>query len=83
MASVKLTLAPRCVCKSEFCYVCREIWKTCPCPRWEEERLLDRALVVADRERRDEEGIVLRDADVEQATQTLRDNPLCAHPNWR
>ncbi|CAL1709003.1 unnamed protein product [Somion occarium] len=29
-----------CRCKTEFCYVCRAIWKTCRCPQWDETRLL-------------------------------------------
>ncbi|KAG2050390.1 hypothetical protein BDR06DRAFT_891739, partial [Suillus hirtellus] len=29
-----------CRCKTEFCYLCRALWKTCKCPRWDESRLL-------------------------------------------
>ena len=28
-----------CLCKADFCYLCRARWKTCTCPQWEE-RLL-------------------------------------------
>lgn len=29
-----------CRCKTEFCYLCRALWKTCKCPQWDESRLL-------------------------------------------
>ncbi|KAG2360786.1 hypothetical protein BDR07DRAFT_122181 [Suillus spraguei] len=29
-----------CRCKTEFCYLCRALWKTCKCPRWDESRLV-------------------------------------------
>ncbi|KAG1739764.1 hypothetical protein EDD22DRAFT_921980 [Suillus occidentalis] len=29
-----------CRCKTEFCYVCKALWKTCRCPQWDEARLL-------------------------------------------
>ena len=29
-----------CRCRTEFCYLCRARWKTCPCRQWDEERLL-------------------------------------------
>ena len=29
-----------CRCRTEFCYLCRARWKTCPCPQWDERRLL-------------------------------------------
>jgi hypothetical protein len=32
-----------CRCKTEFCYLCRARWKTCHCPQWEENRLLNAA----------------------------------------
>ncbi|KIJ04704.1 hypothetical protein PAXINDRAFT_122673, partial [Paxillus involutus ATCC 200175] len=28
-----------CRCRTEFCYLCQERWKTCPCPQWDERRL--------------------------------------------
>lgn len=30
-----------CRCGTEFCYLCRAPWKTCDCPQWDEERLVD------------------------------------------
>lgn len=32
----------RCLCKAEFCYVCRVEWKNCTCPQWDEDRLIAR-----------------------------------------
>lgn len=29
-----------CLCRTEFCYLCRARWKTCACPQWDEHRLL-------------------------------------------
>jgi hypothetical protein len=29
-----------CRCKTEFCYLCKALWKTCRCPQWDEARLL-------------------------------------------
>jgi len=32
-----------CRCKMEFCYSCNAKWKTCTCPQWSEDRLVNRA----------------------------------------
>ena len=32
-----------CRCRTEFCYLCRARWKTCPCPQWDESRLFSAA----------------------------------------
>ena len=29
-----------CRCKTQFCYLCRALWKTCSCPQWIETNLL-------------------------------------------
>ncbi|OJA08840.1 hypothetical protein AZE42_12703 [Rhizopogon vesiculosus] len=29
-----------CRCRTEFCYVCSALWKSCRCPQWDESRLL-------------------------------------------
>ncbi|KAF9240454.1 hypothetical protein BU15DRAFT_87661 [Melanogaster broomeanus] len=29
-----------CRCRTEFCYLCRALWKTCRCPQWDEARLI-------------------------------------------
>ncbi|KAL1968066.1 hypothetical protein VTN77DRAFT_2196 [Rasamsonia byssochlamydoides] len=30
-----------CICRTEFCYACGLRWKTCQCPIWDENRLLE------------------------------------------
>jgi hypothetical protein len=32
-----------CRCRTEFCYLCEERWKTCICPQWDEEHLVTAA----------------------------------------
>ncbi|KAG2066847.1 hypothetical protein BDR04DRAFT_1106070 [Suillus decipiens] len=29
-----------CRCRTEFCYLCKVLWKNCRCPQWDEARLL-------------------------------------------
>ena len=29
-----------CRCQTEFCYLCRALWKTCECPQWDERQLM-------------------------------------------
>lgn len=29
-----------CTCRTQFCYLCAAPWKTCPCPQWDEARLI-------------------------------------------
>ncbi|KAL7960297.1 hypothetical protein V8C34DRAFT_321520 [Trichoderma compactum] len=73
-----------CRCGAQFCYVCGMKWKTCSCDQWDENRLVDRANVVVDR---DADGRQLereqRDVLVEQARNNLVENHQCAHRNWR
>jgi hypothetical protein len=40
----------RCKCRAEFCYLCGLGWKTFSCERWNEQRLVERAQEVVDRE---------------------------------
>lgn len=74
----------RCVCKTQFCYVCSKQWKTCECPQWEEDRLLERAENIVDNNRapaRNQHED--RDAQVAEAVQHLRDNHECEHERFR
>ena len=32
-----------CRCRAEFCYLCSQPWKNCPCVQWDEQRLLAEA----------------------------------------
>ncbi|KIJ51625.1 hypothetical protein M422DRAFT_117917, partial [Sphaerobolus stellatus SS14] len=38
-----------CLCRKQFCYLCRATWKTCSCAQWDEHRLLDAAVERVDR----------------------------------
>lgn len=29
-----------CVCRAEFCYLCRAVWHTCQCPLWDERNIV-------------------------------------------
>jgi hypothetical protein len=33
-----------CLCGYQFCYLCRQKWRTCECVQWDENRLLDAGL---------------------------------------
>ncbi|OCT49201.1 hypothetical protein CLCR_04850 [Cladophialophora carrionii] len=68
----------RCFCGAEFCYECSQTWKTCQCERWHEDRLLERAAVVAERQA-EREG---QPADVQRAVAELRNEELCRHTDW-
>lgn len=74
-----------CLCRKQFCYLCAAIWKTCDCPQWSEERLLEAAQErVAARE---EDGppvlIQVHARRVERAVEELIDNHECTHRSWR
>ncbi|KAL6817111.1 hypothetical protein J3E69DRAFT_374967 [Trichoderma sp. SZMC 28015] len=73
-----------CRCGAQFCYVCGKEWKTCACDQWDENRLVDRANVVVDR---DADGRQLereqRAVLVEQARDNLVQNHQCVHRHWR
>jgi hypothetical protein len=66
-----------CTCGAEFCYECGDQWKTCICPEWDEDRLVERAEVVAGRGRprrhpnRGEAGAVVRGVSVEGARHNI------------
>ncbi|XMA18656.1 hypothetical protein WAI453_011447 [Rhynchosporium graminicola] len=38
-----------CVCRKEWCYVWGVAWKNCACPSWDENHLVERVNVLADR----------------------------------
>lgn len=62
-------------------YVCGERWKTCPCDQWNEDRLVARAnqVVARDLPRAGE----VREQQVNQAIEHLRNRHNCDHTNWR
>ena len=86
----------RCLCGTQFCYVCGAIWKNCACPQWDERRLLARAEVIVDRQPREMELALAHHAEqvrqaterraeqVRQAMERLREDHECAHDEgWR
>ncbi|RDW86713.1 BRcat and Rcat domain-containing protein [Aspergillus mulundensis] len=80
-----------CRCRYEFCYVCLVKWKQCRCANWDENRLYDRAQVVAARnaqrpaepQQAQQQQPVPRHApaqqDVERVAERIRDMDYCYH----
>lgn len=75
-----------CRCRTEFCYLCAEIWKRCSCAQWDETRLIDAA---AERVQ-NEVGVAARlaqpalfQARVRERVRDLRYNHDCDRHNWR
>lgn len=54
MCIVLTLIRAACRCTAQFCYVCAALWKNCACVNWDEERLVERANVLVDREPRGE-----------------------------
>ncbi|KAM7213808.1 hypothetical protein V8F06_010804 [Rhypophila decipiens] len=65
-----------CRCRAEFCYECGEIWKTCECDQWQEERLVARANEIVDR---NPEAHVLPVPQRQQLVRAARQNLLERH----
>ncbi len=72
----------RCRCGAQFCYVCGAQWRNCGCDQWHEPRLYARANEIVDREPAPRNPAV-RDIEVEQAAQMLRERHDCGHANWK
>ncbi|KAK0640778.1 hypothetical protein B0T16DRAFT_514746 [Cercophora newfieldiana] len=76
-----------CRCRTEFCYVCAALWRTCSCAVWDERRLLERANVIVDRNLAAEgaPGAVpaaQRHVLVQRQVQILVDDHECGHDGW-
>lgn len=73
-----------CRCGAQFCYICGVQWKTCSCAQWDEERLVDRANDIVDRDadRREIEAHQ-RAALVELARNNLVENHDCQVHSWK
>ncbi|KAF4630193.1 hypothetical protein G7Y89_g7949 [Cudoniella acicularis] len=67
-----------CICKSEWCYFCGAPWKTCQCVQWDEDRLIERAQVVANREQPGPAA----PAQIHTARQDLEQRHNCNHTHW-
>ncbi|KAH8100561.1 hypothetical protein BXZ70DRAFT_1000275 [Cristinia sonorae] len=78
-----------CICRKQFCYVCTETWKTCHCPQWEENRLLDAATDRVNRQigRGQQARAAMANNDfgrrVAQEAERLRTNHHCEHNFWQ
>lgn len=74
-----------CTCKAQFCYVCGERWKTCPCDQWDEDRLEARAEQIVAREQQPQRPMppAQQAVQVEQAIENLRNRHNCTHDSWR
>lgn len=72
----------RCPCSAEFCYVCARPWKTCLCPIWDEQRLVDRANAVAGRQPVPP-APNQRQIMVENIRRNIRDYHECNDHDWR
>lgn len=79
-----------CRCRKEFCYVCAATWKTCPCPQWDEVRLIAAAEERVERmpepvfPQQQRFGVRLQPfgdhaAQVRRVAEDLRENHDCQH----
>ncbi|KAH9939866.1 hypothetical protein B0H21DRAFT_698139, partial [Amylocystis lapponica] len=71
-----------CICRTEFCYLCRALWKTCTCPQWDEQRLLAAAEARADAELDVHRDIQLRTTLVQEWMERLLVDHDCQHDRW-
>lgn len=73
-----------CLCGAQFCYVCGAPWKNCACAQWDEERLLERANVIVDRDAHGRElGAARRAGLVDRERRNLVNHHQCVHDTWR
>lgn len=75
-----------CRCRTQFCYLCAELWKNCTCAHWDEGRLINAA---AERVQ-NEVGVAARlaqpdlfQARVRERAQRLRFDHDCEQHKWR
>ncbi|KIJ55708.1 hypothetical protein M422DRAFT_151942 [Sphaerobolus stellatus SS14] len=73
-----------CLCRTEFCYLCRARWKNCGCAQWDEHRLLVAARQRVANENADRPAMPAaeRARQVRVAADHLRTNHECNHPSW-
>ncbi|PLB48622.1 hypothetical protein P170DRAFT_357626 [Aspergillus steynii IBT 23096] len=69
-----------CKCRAQFCYLCGAKWRSCSCEGWDEQRLVERAEEVLDREATQALMPHDREIRVVQMQENLRENHECGHP---
>ncbi|KAF1992073.1 hypothetical protein K402DRAFT_388639 [Aulographum hederae CBS 113979] len=67
-----------CRCGAQFCYVCAAQWKTCECPQWDEDNLLQEGQRRAARDLH--QNAVPQPQAVQAAVEHVRENHGCQHP---
>lgn len=74
------SVSDRCRCKNQFCFSCLTAWKSGPCDIWNEDRLIERAENIIDR---DEVQAPMpgqaRHHQIQEVARDLRANYACAH----
>lgn len=76
----------RCRCKSQFCYECGRKWKNCTCVVYDEDMLLQRAQLIANRLAGPGAAVMVapRGERVQQIARELRECHDCDHTRgWR
>ncbi|KAK0740464.1 hypothetical protein B0T18DRAFT_332669 [Schizothecium vesticola] len=73
-----------CRCGGQFCYTCGARWKTCSCAQWDEERLVDRAQAIVNRDANAMNlPAVQRRNLIERERRNLVENHVCDHRQWK
>ncbi|KAI0850910.1 hypothetical protein F5Y00DRAFT_251917 [Daldinia vernicosa] len=72
-----------CKCRSQFCYICGDPWKTCSCRHWDEGRIHYRAEEIYRRDHGTDDQMDTRDANIGRIVTNLRENHECGHFSWR
>ncbi|CAF3335890.1 unnamed protein product [Rotaria socialis] len=74
-----------CRCHAQFCYLCKKPWKNCPCPQWDESRLVTEARIRSARipahQMRQTNNRGQADEHVQRMVDRLRANYECRHTN--
>lgn len=74
------SISRRCRCKNQFCFECLAKWKSCLCDMWNEDRLLERAAMLVDRD--GPQAPVpgqARDDHIRDVARDVRANYACIH----
>ncbi|KAI1808476.1 hypothetical protein F4811DRAFT_559200 [Daldinia bambusicola] len=72
----------KCICGSQFCYLCCAPWKNCRCRHWDEYLIYDRAEGIYDRDYRENEQADVREANIRDIITNLQEYHGCEHDDW-